>query len=108
AVEIVRDRERAVVARRAQHPACEPADDLAALRVDVVEDELAQVEALPFARQPGDELGRVRRAASDDRELHVGCWVISLGTQTRRLLHAPAQESSARNCRPVALTSLTR
>ena len=37
-------------------------------RVDVVQGELADVE--PLALQARDELGRVRRAAADDRDLH--------------------------------------
>ena len=48
----------------------QPADDLAPLGVDVVQDQLANVEPVALAREPGHELGRVRRAAADDRDLH--------------------------------------
>ena len=40
------------------------------LLVDVVQDELAHVDPLALARQARDELGRVRRAGADDRDLH--------------------------------------
>ena len=49
-----------------EHPAREPADDLAPLVGDVVQRELLDVER----GQPGHELGRVGRAGADDRELH--------------------------------------
>ena len=62
--------ERAAEALRVEHARGEPADDLAALRVDVVEDELFDRQPLALAREPGHELGRVRRAAADDRDLH--------------------------------------
>ena len=70
-VEVVRDGQLAVVARCGQHPGRQPADDFAALRVDVMQDELTQVEALSFLREPGHELGRIGRAAADDCELHA-------------------------------------
>ena len=57
-----------LVALRGEHPRGQAADDLAALGVDVVQRELAiDVE---LAREPRDELRRVRRAAADDGELH--------------------------------------
>ena len=46
------------------------ADDLAALGVDVVQGELGHVDPVALAREAGDELGRVGRAAADDRDLH--------------------------------------
>ena len=56
----------AAVALPLEHAPREAADDLAPLGVDVVQHELRDVEP----RQPGDELGRVRRAAADDGDLH--------------------------------------
>ena len=51
AVEVVRDGELAVVAGRVEHPRGEPADDLAALGVDVVQDDARSGRAAP-ARAP--------------------------------------------------------
>ena len=51
-----------------EHPSGQTADHAEALGVDVMEGQLADVEA--FAQQARDELGRVRRAAADDRDLH--------------------------------------
>ena len=59
-----------VVALPVEHALREPADDLAPLRVDVVQHELADVDALALARQARHELRRVRRAAADDGDLH--------------------------------------
>ena len=70
AVEIVRQRQSAREPAALEHPSCEPADDLEPLRVDVLQDELRHVEPLALAREPGDELRRVGRAAADDRDLH--------------------------------------
>jgi len=70
-IEVVGDGEFSVVPGRAEHPIGEPADDLAAFGVDVLQHELAEVEALPLARQPGHELRSVGRAAPDDSELHL-------------------------------------
>ena len=53
-----------------QHPRGEAADHVAPLLVDVVQDELAHVDLVALTREPRDELGRVRRAAADDRDLH--------------------------------------
>jgi len=39
------------------------------LRIDVVEHELAHVDAFPLAREPRNELRRIRRAAADDGDL---------------------------------------
>ena len=66
-VEVVaRHHELAGEALALEHPARQPADDLAPLGVDVVQRELVDVEA----REPGDELRRVRRAAADHGDLH--------------------------------------
>ena len=54
--------ERAAEALALEHPRRHRADDLAPLRVDVVEDELLDGDPGSLARQPGDELGRVGRA----------------------------------------------
>jgi hypothetical protein len=70
AVELAGDGERAREALALEHPAGEGADDLAALGVDVVQDELAEPEALLLARQARHQLGRVGGAAADDRQLH--------------------------------------
>ena len=70
AVEVIRDGELAVVAGRVEHAGGEAADDLAALGVDVVQDDVGQVEPLPLARQPSDQLRGVGRATADDGELH--------------------------------------
>ena len=72
AVELVGDGERAVVAGRVEQPLREAADALAALCVDVMQDDVGQVEPLALAREPGDQLGRVGRPTADDGELH--CW----------------------------------
>ena len=69
-VEVVRDEERPLEPVALEHPARHRADDRAPLRVDVVEDELVDRQPRALAREPRDELGRVRRAAADDRELH--------------------------------------
>src|SRR5262249_8482582 len=66
AIEVVRDLERAAELLALEHPARKAADHLAPLAVDVVQHELRHVEA----REPGHELGRVRGAAADDRDLH--------------------------------------
>src|SRR4029079_15306301 len=52
----------------AQHPVGEPADDVEPRGVDVVQRERGHAEAL--AREPGHELGRVRRAGADDGDPH--------------------------------------
>ena len=49
-----------------EHPLGERADDLEPLRIDVLQRDLVDVEL----REVRDELGRVRRAGADDRELH--------------------------------------
>ena len=93
-VEVVRDRELPVVAGRVQHARGETADDLAALGVDVVQDDVGQLEPLALARQPRHQLRGVGRATADDGELHrwtpalcsaatSWSWRIVLGTQTR-------------------------
>ena len=70
AVELAGDVERAFEALPLEHPPSEPADDLAPLGVDVVQDELPHTDPVALAREPRDELRRVRRAAADDRDLH--------------------------------------
>src|SRR5262249_5336497 len=64
--EVVRHDQLASEPLAREHPLRHPAHDLAPLRVDVLQDELVDLEA----RQPRDELGRVGRAAADDRDLH--------------------------------------
>ena len=70
AIEVAGERQRPVEALAREHALGQPADDLAALRVDVVQHELADVEARALAREPGHQLGRVGRAGADDRDLH--------------------------------------
>ncbi len=70
AVEVVRDDELPLEALPLEHPRCHLTDDPAPLGVDVVQDELVDVDPGSLPRQPGDELGRVGRAAADDRDLH--------------------------------------
>ena len=65
-LELARHLEPPVEALALEHALREPADDVAPLRVDVVQDELADVDAVALARQARDELGRVRRARADD------------------------------------------
>ena len=69
AVEVVGDLEQAVVALAREHARGKAADDLAPLHVDVVQHELAHVDAVALAREARHELRRVRRAAADDRDL---------------------------------------
>ena len=66
-VEIAGHLEAAGEALAREHSPGHATDDLAPLRIDVLEHELVNVEA----RQPGDELGRIRRAAADDCDLHL-------------------------------------
>ena len=66
ALELIRHVEGACVALTREHPRGEPADHLAPLRVDVVQDERVDVET----REPRHELRRVRRASTDDGDLH--------------------------------------
>jgi hypothetical protein len=70
AVEVAGQRELAGERLSSEHPAGKPSDDLQALGVDVLEDELRNVEAFPLACEPRDELRRIRRASADDRNLH--------------------------------------
>ncbi len=70
AVEVAGHLQLAGVALPLQHPRGEAADHVAPLLVDVVQDELAHVDLVALPREPRDELGRVRRAAADDRDLH--------------------------------------
>ncbi len=70
AIEVVRDLERPVVALARKHARGEAADDLSAQLVDVVQHELAHVDAVSLPREPRHELGRVRRTAADDRDFH--------------------------------------
>ena len=51
AIEVVGDLEPAFVALTIEHPLREPADDLTPLRVDVVKDEVADVDAASLARE---------------------------------------------------------
>ena len=69
-VEIVGDEQRAVEPLACQHPAGHPTDDLPAFGVDVVQRQLRHVYPAPLAREAGDELRRIRRAAADDGDLH--------------------------------------
>ena len=70
AVQVGRLDQPAAEALAREHAPREAGDDLEPRRVDVVEDQLGQVEAVPLAGEAGDELGRVRRPAADDRDLH--------------------------------------
>ena len=70
-IEIVRHSQRAVVAGGREHPPCEAADDLAALGVDVMQDEFPQVEAAALACEPRNQFGRICRASANDRDLHI-------------------------------------
>ena len=70
AVELAGDGELPLEPLPVEHPGRHAADDLATLGVDVVQDELGDVDAVAFAREPGDELGRVGRSAADDCDLH--------------------------------------
>ena len=70
AIEVAGERQRPVEALAREHALGQAADHLQALRVDVVEHELAHVEARALAREPGHQLGRVGRAGADDRDLH--------------------------------------
>jgi hypothetical protein len=71
AVEIVCNEQPAVEPLPLEHPPGETSHHLAALRIDVLQHELADVDPLALARQPGHELGRVRRAAADDGDFQV-------------------------------------
>ena len=51
-----------------EHPPRQAADDLAPLGVDVVQHELADLDPLALAREPGHQLRRVGRAAADHRD----------------------------------------
>ena len=70
AIEVAGHLQLAGIALPLQHPRGEAADHVAPLLVDVVQDELAHVDLVALTREPRDELGRVRRAAADDRDLH--------------------------------------
>ena len=70
AVELAGDGQLALEALPLEHPRGEAADDLTPLRIDVVQDELPHADLVALAREPRDELGRVRRPAADDRDLH--------------------------------------
>src|SRR5207247_4532245 len=69
-VEIVGDGQRPLIALPVEHPCRQTADDLSPLLVDVVEHEVAHVDAVTLVRQPRHELRRIRRAAADDCDLH--------------------------------------
>ena len=69
-VEVVGHGQEACVALPLEHARGHLADDRAPLGVDVVEDELVDRHPVALAREPGDELRGVRRAAADHRELH--------------------------------------
>src|SRR5205807_10251501 len=64
--EIVRHLDAAFVALLREHASRQPADHFAPLGVDVLQDELVHVEP----RQARHELRGVRRASTDDRDLH--------------------------------------
>src|SRR5581483_4996277 len=66
-VELTGDDERPAVALAIEHSLRHSANHVSPLLVDVVQHELAHVEAC----EAGDELGRVRRAATDDGDLHA-------------------------------------
>ena len=70
AVEVVRDEQLAVVPLTREHAPRQPADHLAPLGIDVVEDEIADADPVALAGEPRDELRRVRRPAADHCDLH--------------------------------------
>ena len=70
ALEVVRHDEIAVEALAGEHPGRHATDDVASLGVDIVERQLGHVDPLAFERQARDELGCVRRASTDDGDLH--------------------------------------
>jgi len=70
AIEIARESQSPGEALARKHPPGQPADYLEPPRIDVLQGELAHVETLALALQAGDELGRVGRAGTDDRDLH--------------------------------------
>ena len=53
-----------------EHAPGEAANDVAALRVDVMQHQLADREARAVAREARHQLGRVGRTGADDRDLH--------------------------------------
>ena len=69
-VQVVRDGQRPAEALALEHAGRHLTDDRAPLLIDVVEDERVDRHPLALAREPGDELGRVRRAPADHCELH--------------------------------------
>src|SRR5207247_2216251 len=70
AVEVARQLEIAGKAGTVEHPRRQPSDDLQPRRVDILEDELTHVQALPLAREATDQLRGVGRATADDCDLH--------------------------------------
>ena len=69
-VQVGGDGERAGKSLTLEHPRGHLPDDRAALGIDIVEDELVDRDASSLAREPGHELGRVRRPTADHGELH--------------------------------------
>ena len=68
---VIGQRQAAVPAEAGEHPLGQPADDFAALGVDVVERELVDRQAVAAVGETVDELGRVRATAADDRDLEA-------------------------------------
>jgi hypothetical protein len=59
------------VATTLEHAQRHPGQDREPLRVDVVQRQLVERQQVAHADQPVDELGRVRRASADHRQLHA-------------------------------------
>ncbi len=70
AVDLARELERSRETLALKDPLREPAHDVEPRRVDVVEHEVAHAQAVPLAREAGNELGRVGRPRADHRQLH--------------------------------------
>src|SRR5262249_32400819 len=104
AVEIVRDLDATVVALLVEHPLRHAAHGLAPIGVDILQPELAEVEPVAVPGESGNELGRVGRAAADDRELHTRIW---LGIKTRVLYDAGIEPVNSGRYRGIQLTSFT-
>ena len=82
-----------------------------------MEHQLAEIESIAFPCEPRHQLGGIGGTSSDDGELHGReTWAeegepvigISLGTQTRRLLHASYTAVKRGHSALLTLVSLTR
>ena len=70
AIQVAGHLQLAGIALALQHPRGKPADHVAPLLVDVVQDELAYVDLVALPRESRHELRRIGRATADDRDLH--------------------------------------